>query len=343
MKHILLLTIFISLPFLSKAQTVSETQMPMITKITATWCPNCGTYGWSFFRDAIEDNQDNAIFIAAHPSGDLVSDEGKEFNSNLSANGQPKFYLNNQDFGVNAGNGAAKRPELKQAVDEMNGLTALVGTGIEVTRSGNVLTAKTKVRFLGDADGKYHLVVYAIEDNVTATQASVGPMALHKYILRTSFDDNTFGEAIAEGSIATGTEFENTFTTTMADNWKADNLYYAAVIWQEVDGQYTYVNGSQVKETVVSSIVDRALLNKVQASWTATDNAHQLILQSDKSYEEVSIELVDMKGQLISTQMLPYLSRSEQFVPLATENLPAGTYAVRISHPEFQTSILLVK
>jgi len=280
--------------------------------------------------------------VAAHPSGDLVSLEGQELGSNFNANGQPKFYLNNQDFGVNSGNGATKRTELKNAIDQMNSSTATVGAGIEVTRNGTEVTAKTKVKFLDDAEGKYHLVVYIIEDHVINFQASVGPSADHRFVMRNTLNGSTFGESIAEGSITANTEIERTFTSTLNDQWNPDNMHYAAVIWKEVDGDFVYVNGHQVQETVVSNLKD-ITNTSVKMDWPRSDAAHELIITSDQEYQDITLQLMDINGQLIETQIIPQINTGVQNISLATDNLPNGTYAVRLSNRDIQVGLLLVK
>ena len=60
------------------AQQVAQVQRSIVTKRTADWCPNCGTYGWTYFKDAIEQNGDKAVFIAAHYSGGLAAPAANE-------------------------------------------------------------------------------------------------------------------------------------------------------------------------------------------------------------------------------------------------------------------------
>lgn len=342
MKKIILFSLLLSLPFLTNAQDVPTTQVPMLTKITATWCPNCGTYGWSFFKDAISENGNKVIYVAAHPSGNLVSPEGMDFNSNLSAPGQPFFYLNNSNLGVFGSNLSAKLAELSESVNDMAASAPLAGTGIEVIRDGSTLTAKTKTRFFDDTNGTYHLAVYVIEDHVITTQASVGGSADHRYILRTSFDGATFGGEIANGDIAAGTEFELTFNTDIVNTWNMDNVTFAAVLWKKNDTKFEYVNGNEVVESTPSS-VNNQLLPGLNLSWMPNGTAHDLIINHSNTLEEVNIELMSTTGQLIQKTVIDRLTKGRHTIPLATADLPAGTYAVRLSSNNRQQSILLVK
>ena len=73
-QRIFTLLLFFALSFSNiHAQDVPEVQRTLLTKVTATWCPSCGSWGWSFFEDIIEDNTGKATFMGAHHSGNLVS------------------------------------------------------------------------------------------------------------------------------------------------------------------------------------------------------------------------------------------------------------------------------
>ena len=63
MKQFTLLTIFCIASISLFSQEVMEVQQTLLTKRTATWCPYCGTWGWGFFEDLIEDNEEKAVLI----------------------------------------------------------------------------------------------------------------------------------------------------------------------------------------------------------------------------------------------------------------------------------------
>ncbi|MEO1714235.1 MAG: hypothetical protein AAFU60_12955 [Bacteroidota bacterium] len=46
-----------------QAQEVMEVTTPVITKKTATWCINCGTWGWDLFEGLVSANQNSAVFL----------------------------------------------------------------------------------------------------------------------------------------------------------------------------------------------------------------------------------------------------------------------------------------
>ena len=59
MKHIIFtISILVSSLTIGFSQDVPEVQQSLITKITATWCPSCGGWGWTFFENILADNDD---------------------------------------------------------------------------------------------------------------------------------------------------------------------------------------------------------------------------------------------------------------------------------------------
>ena len=85
---LLVLLIFFGFAMSAQVPDAPQTSMPVITKIAATWCPPCGSWGWDFFEHMLEDNTDDAIIMAVHHSGDLVNPTASALTSNLNASSQ---------------------------------------------------------------------------------------------------------------------------------------------------------------------------------------------------------------------------------------------------------------
>lgn len=73
------------------AQQVEEVQRTLITKRTASWCINCGTWGWTLFDGLVADNEDKSVLIAAHYDGDLENAAAEEITDNFGGFYQPRF------------------------------------------------------------------------------------------------------------------------------------------------------------------------------------------------------------------------------------------------------------
>lgn len=108
--------IYLALIILSSL-TVNSQNTPVFTKVTATWCPNCGNWGWEYM-ETMKDMfaTGDAVVLGAHFSGDLANPTSEWFADNLNSVGQPKFYVNNERITVSSGNWSTKVQETVDAV-----------------------------------------------------------------------------------------------------------------------------------------------------------------------------------------------------------------------------------
>ena len=132
-QFLLVLALVFSITTLTQAQEiiVPETNQPMITKRTASWCTNCGTWGWSLFENLLSDNQGDALLVTAHHSGNYQNDVAKEITSNFGAAGQPIFYFNSENQFANSGNSSTIRSNIQAAVEGFNAAMPIVQAGID--------------------------------------------------------------------------------------------------------------------------------------------------------------------------------------------------------------------
>jgi len=309
------------------AQTVPETQMPIITKIAATWCGNCGTWGWNLFEGLLEDNEGKAIFLNTHYSGDLISAASSALSSNLNANGQPKFYYNNDNTSASANSVAAKRVEIAGMVDATNLEAPIANTGLEFDYDGYAFNIKTKTKFFSEMTGNIHLGIIALESKVVNNQASLGVVE-HTYIVRGAESGNTFGPMIASGTIDAGTEIEGTYTFTREASWNADNITLVALMWSEENDNFTYINGSYGVEAMPSSLnVD--LGGAFNAQWRSNDSENELFIQTSTDLGTTDINVYNVNGQLVKQLFQGELNQGEYHLPV--ENLNSGNYFIEIN------------
>ena len=109
-RNIFILLIFSVFSIVLQAQeiTVPQTQRPLITKRTASWCPNCGGWGWTFFRNVMDDNNGKAVFFANHYDGIHTSPTTLALATNFGGVSQPLFFLNNTNQSVSSGSTATQ-------------------------------------------------------------------------------------------------------------------------------------------------------------------------------------------------------------------------------------------
>ncbi len=303
MTHRILLTLISILFFLNAAtaQDAPQIQQSLITKITATWCPNCGGWAWPFFKDIYTDNKDKALVIAAHRSGDLQNIVATSFESNFNVNYQPFFIVGNVNQNVTPGNAAARRTSIKNLVDANYLMEPVVNAGLSVSKNGNMLHVQTKTRFFQNADGEYYLGVYVIEDGVINAQVGQGDNAVHTNVLRAGMSSNSFGELLVNGSVSEGAEFENQFSIQIG-NWNEDNLIIGAIIWKKNGASYEFVNTNftdDISTTGIATIPEDEINFRIfpsPASGSAT-----IELSVNNASETIQLELTDISGKRLKT------------------------------------------
>lgn len=316
---------------MSFAQEVPQQQRSLITKVTATWCPHCGNWGWTFMENLIEDNADKAIIISAGASGDLQTPEGSALASNFNASGQPVFILNNSNIGATSGNASSKRTEVRNQVNANFEMSPVVNTGIAArmpSAGGNELVINTKTRFFQDTEGDYYLSVYVMEDDVEANQAGNVTDNMHPRVIRQSLNGN-FGESIANGTVSAGMEVLKEYSLTINPDWDTNNLRIMAMMWRKNGTAYEFVNGydAHVLTLVKTTNLDATSI-KFQIAPTVID--HQAIIAFETATTQAAhIRLFDTNGRLVETLFEGKLPQGQQQFALARQAY-TGVYFVQI-------------
>ncbi len=283
------------------SQVVPEVQKSLITKITATWCPNCGGWGWTFFNNIYADNAAKALIIKANYSGQLQNTTSADFATNFNVNYQPYFIVGNENQNVTSTNVASKRTAIQGLVDNNYATPPVVNTGLNVTKNGDILNVQTKTHFFQNTEGEYYLGVYVIEDGVVNFQENQGNDAVHKNVLRASMSSSSFGELIASGSIAASSEFEQQFSIPLG-TWNLDNLEIAAIIWKKVGDTYEFVNThstTEISTVGIAIIPEDEISFNVYPTITAANAMIELELKSENT--AIQLELTDLSGKKLAT------------------------------------------
>ena len=307
------------------------THRPLISKKTATWCSNCGTWGWTLFRDLIEDNAEQAELVALHNSGNLKTDAASDLAANFGGVGQPVFSFDEIDVGATSSNSAAKRVELQQEVMEAAATSAPLGTGIQLERNGDVLTIRTQTRFFEAEDGRFLEAVYLVEKSRTAQQSGQGADAEHKHLLRLSLDDNTFGQEIANGPVPAGFETSIIERTLDLADYDPANLRIVAVVWEQFMNSYLVANTNGVEVSAATTgtydVPLRVATLEARPSVTTGQTALSLIVSAPTSGR---LELVSAEGRVTPLLATQRFSPGRLWIPLDLGAYATGTYYVRL-------------
>ncbi|MCB0650294.1 MAG: Omp28-related outer membrane protein [Saprospiraceae bacterium] len=314
---------------------VPQTQMSLINKVTADWCPYCGTWGWDFFHDLNTDNSAKAVVFAIHYSGGLQNQTASALTTNYGAVSQPRFILNGVDQNVLSNTTAAARESIQEKVNLEASMSPLAQTGLNATyRDDNMLYCNTRTTFFDAADGAYYMGIYLVEKQVIHQQASLGNNAQHLNVLRLSFTGNTFGTLLANGSIAAGTSFDYQFSIPK-DSYTPSNLEIVSIIWKKEGETYKFVNANK------DSDVEYEVVNGIQLPGI-DESAFIISPNMIKDHANISFEMpeftpsaqlsiTDLQGKTVSVLHDGSLQQGTNgFEFYRSGHFPAGLYVVRL-------------
>ncbi|MEE9437625.1 MAG: hypothetical protein V3V14_01415, partial [Saprospiraceae bacterium] len=249
MKNVFILVLFVFGFFSLQAQELSDKQWSLVSKKTADWCPPCGGYAWDFYHDLIDDQQNEPTLLwALNYSGGLMTPTAKAMSDNFPQNSQPRFFLNNDDMNVLAGNTVEKLAEFKQVLESLSLFPPFASVGSIATFDGVKIDVTSKAKFIVDLEGgDYWLASYLVQDELISSQAGQGNNAKHVNVLLHTFTEGAyFGENISSGSVDANAEFvvesglDFTGQSTILDY--SNGFKVATILWSVVDGKYTPFN-----------------------------------------------------------------------------------------------------
>lgn len=312
------------------AQDVPQEQKIVITKIGATWCPNCGTDAWDNFTQLTNDYADKAVILSIHPSNSsqLHSPESQDYSNNLpGAFGQPLFYVARTKYTtLNILDNA------ETAVKAAENVSPIVNAGIMATVKDNTLEVDAKVKFFQEGNGDYYLSLFIVEDGVIGYQSQRGSDANHKKLLRSSMMGGTFGQSIASGTISADSEFTFTDSKALDENWNIENLEVAAVIWKKVDGSYEFENGNSVDASFSTSVnfLETAGVNLTIAPTIIQENA-TVTLESPIALDQVNLAIYNTVGQQITNLFSGSVGQGSQNFTIQKSDLKSsGVYFLQM-------------
>jgi len=281
-------------------QAQEATQWSLFSKVTATWCPNCGSWGWAMMEqtmDALEDK--NAFAWTIHYSGDLENQTAVDLRNNLGASGQPVFYLNDDNVGALSNNYPAKVTEVSETVDLLSSLGSFVAVDVDATY-GDQLTVDVNIEFVEDVMGEYYLGVYLVENNVIANQANQGQNTSHPNVLRKALSASSFGPQVVVDPDK-GFTYSDSFTEDLilGPDDDVEDFSVVAIVWNlNVNNQYRMFNlGLDQVSQATSSVSDLALRSKFNVQ--AVHNELRVIADNNDVY---TIKLYDLNGKQIFSE-----------------------------------------
>jgi len=312
------------LAFVSMGQIQAQNKTSVVTKVTATWCPNCGTWGWDYF-EALKDiynGEEKATLLGVHHSGDLRNDVSSWFANNLNFFYQPEFFHNNADLNVTRNNWQDKVDELSDLIDDYNSESPAVLLGFvnAYTENGD-LVCTLNFDASAKADGDHYIAIYIFENNVENVQSTRG-MSLHPNVLRDVMNEEYFGDLFT-GEDATGnTVFQKEYRKPLNPDWNPDNVGLLAILWQEDNGQYVAQNASAIHNVGLLSATQE-VLNDDKVNIRYSTNGFDVRLDDSETYK---LSFMNSNAQLL--HMTEFSERSF----IETTQFPSGIYTIHLQN-----------
>lgn len=331
-----------------EAITAPQNQQSLITKRTATWCPNCADdSAWGLKNRLIVDLANQALVIAGHHSSAsrLYSPAAKDLIDNFQITfSQPAFYFNNESVGRG---GSQTESDIKQKVSTAisQGPTAQTGLRLIYDEAQNLLEVQSRSTFFSGASGTYYLGYYLVEKSVIETQSALSSAADHKNVLREAISDGSFGELLTNGSIDANANFDASKQYQFSEPFLTANFLVLAILWEQNEsGGYDFVNlntSDNFTSRVVSKTYGIEALNEYQIQPTVTQSTSQAVIDLDRALPNATLSIYNWQGQLLQQVFQGNLNAGQHQFSLNVAQ--AGTYIVTLQSGQQVSTQRLIK
>lgn len=217
-------------------------QQAFIVKKTATWCSNCGSWGWTWFKDLIQATEGKGgVPIALHSTNSMLKPpadlDGVLLSAFNTSGGFPAFFVN----GVQYATYAATLSAAQDAVTQQ----PLAAITLESGYAADSIHARATLAWTKEGEGQYAVGFYVVEDSVVFQQSGQGAGAIHRYVLRNALGGQPFGQAQSI-MYAPGQSTVREMKAAYPGIGVARH-HILAVLWKQVGAKYQFVNATMVR------------------------------------------------------------------------------------------------
>jgi hypothetical protein len=306
MKKILFSILFVTtFQVLGYSQNVNvpETQVPVIMKVTASWCPFCGGWGWNFMENLYDDNEGDAILMPIHYSGAHTNSIASDIAVNLGAVSQPRFFLDGVDQNVSSGTATAKRTEIADKVKNSIAMNPSIQAGVMATYYMDDLNIEYSVKAFNILEGDYYIALYVAEKSFIGFQSGIGDNAEHLNLMREEASGNSFGTQVFSGNTAEGSIYDGSLSIPLA-GYNPENLEVIAIIWKKEGNVFKIVNSNiddSIDEQLTSGTIatyDRAQ-EKISVYPSVTRDKFSVEFDRNQTDENALLYLTDINGKMV--------------------------------------------
>ena len=222
---------------------VTESNMALIGKRTATWCNPCGDWGFpqfQFLKDVW--GKDDVVYMAwkdafkTNKGSELFDEVGPTFNLGGSV---PTFFYN---FIPNADDSV-----LTQHIDANY---VIANSNYEMEINGDNIKLRTTTKFFTDVDGEYYIAPYLVVDNIVGYQnghPDGNNTVHHKYVAdiakpTTLSSERNFGYKLTTNGASRGLTINLEFEVNKQPTWKNRDISFALIIFKKETWGLQFIN-----------------------------------------------------------------------------------------------------
>lgn len=277
------------------AQEVTTKQLHLITKRTADWCPKCGDYGWTLFKNLEKKlDKSKALVWAIHHSGSLINSTSAALDDSIFGGfGQPIFWLDDADLLVDADNYVEAEQLVLDVVNSGLFGDGYIGVGMNIeSNQDNTINIATAVKtFENIAGNSYRLGIYLVNDSLVSFQQNIGLDAVHSGVVTKSLIPEKLGQFVFSAPIAKDAEVKMRWENIdlgLPGNVDRNNYRIAALLWAKDSGGTTrFFNGNVVNVGSALGTSNQDISKIDEITVFLNQNQDLLFIKSDDDVNEI--------------------------------------------------------
>ena len=233
-------------------------------QFTSIGCPNCPTL--SNVIKSIQASQPNRLVPVSFHLDYTISDPmkvamGDTYYKTLKGNGLPMFYLDLR---------AGKEMTSVRSVIEEEMATRIANypptCGVAISTTYDSATRKLTItpRIQSNIETNYRYLIMLVEDNIVYQQYGITGNYTHNNVVRAVLSSNIYGDKFNGGaslSVGIDTPLATAVTTTLATNWKPENMRVVVSALSTSDNGMTF-HCNNTNECAVGQSVGYVLENE---------------------------------------------------------------------------------
>lgn len=326
---ILLVTTFICV-------SLSAQKRAVISKVTATWCSNCGSWGWDIaeeLKSQYASNDSDGLLLGVHFSGDLQNATANWFADNLDQIGQPQFFVGNENASVNRNNWADRVADINDSATEFVNAESRANMSFVQPHflDGDVFKIKIDVDAMEDPQNEFYLAVYVYENNVLNRQTNQTGEVEHPNVLREVIAVDPWGDRYLTpgfgGKPAQRVELE----WPVDSNYDISQIGFLAVMYEKVGDTYVIDNSIASNSwDTVSSTDDESF----SPEFSILQSNQDLMIET-KDDQLYNLDILNQLGQSIfintfSSKTTVDISDYNKGIYIVTLSNKAGRYSKQV-------------